>query len=104
MNPGDPAAESAANKFHPLAIAVPLHVAGEILGAKRSKLYDLLGAGKLKAVKHGKLVMVLVDSIREYQASWPVATFAKPRARDIPAEPNRNIRRRRRNRAAQVTG
>ena len=46
---------------------------------KRSKLYDLLGAGKLRAVKHGKLVMVLVDSIREYQASWPVAKFAPPK-------------------------
>ena len=90
--------------FHPLMVSVPLRVAGEVLHVGRSKLYDLLGAGKLRAVKDGTRVMVLIDSIKAYQATLPVAKFAPPKARDIPAEPNRNIRRRRRNRTAQVTG
>ncbi len=59
--------------------SVPLLVAGEILHMGRSKLYDLLGEGKLQAVKDGTRVMVTVESIKQYQASLPPATFARPK-------------------------
>jgi hypothetical protein len=67
--------------LHPLATTVPLRVAGQILHVGRSKLYDLLGLGKLKAVKDGPKVMVLVQSIKDYQQSLPVAKFAPPKSR-----------------------
>ena len=55
--------------FHFLMHSVPLLIAGEILHMGRSKLYDLLGEGKLQAVKDGTRVMVTVESIKQYQAS-----------------------------------
>ena len=65
--------------LHFLMHSVPLLVAGEILHMGRSKLYDLLGEGKLQAVKDGTRVMVTVESIKQYQASLPPATFARPK-------------------------
>ena len=80
--------------------SVPLRIAGEILHVGRSKLYDLLGAGKLRAVKDGTRVMVLIDSIKAYQATLPVATFAPPRSRVDNLAP---LPRRRRRKAQAVT-
>jgi hypothetical protein len=74
----DLSAVSTAN-FHPLAIAVSIPVAGEILDKGRSTIYELLGLGKLRAVKDGDRTLVLIESIKEYQASLPVGTFAPPR-------------------------
>jgi excisionase family DNA binding protein len=65
--------------LHSLMHSVPLVVAAEILHVGRSKLYDLLGAGKLEAVKDGTRVLVTVESIRRYQASMPRASFAPPK-------------------------
>jgi hypothetical protein len=77
---GELSANSPANPpFHFLVHSVPLLVAGEILHMGRSKLYDLLGEGKLQAVKDGTRVMVTVESIKQYQDSLPPATFARPK-------------------------
>jgi excisionase family DNA binding protein len=65
--------------FHFLIHSVPLLVAGEILHIGRTKIYDLLGEGKLQAVKDGTRVMITVESIKQYQASLPPATFARPK-------------------------
>jgi hypothetical protein len=89
-------AVSTADNFHPLKTTVTLRVAGEILNTKRSKMYDLLGAGLLKAVKDGPRVMVLIDSIKAYQASLPVASFAPPSKLSSAANSAKLPRRRRR--------
>jgi hypothetical protein len=67
----------------------------------RSYVYDLLGEGKLEAVKDGKRTYVLIDSIERYQASilaQPVAKFAPPSPRKGPLS-YQPIRRRRRRKA-----
>jgi hypothetical protein len=74
---------AAPTPFHSLTVAVPLRVAGEILHVGRSKLYELLGAGKLQGVKDGggptSRLMVTVESIKEYQSTYTPAKIAPPR-------------------------
>jgi hypothetical protein len=84
--------------FHPLATGVPVSTCTQILGVGRSKVYNLLGLGKLRAVKADKRVLVLIDSIREYQRSLPPAKFAppKPRQPDSLSKLHAQERRRRR--------
>jgi excisionase family DNA binding protein len=48
-------------------------------GISRSQIYRLLACDKLKAVKHGRTTLVLMDSVREYLASLPPAQFRAPR-------------------------
>jgi excisionase family DNA binding protein len=57
---------------------VPPREAGEILRGSRSTIYRLLASGKLQAVKRGTATLVLMTSIRAYQASLPAATFRPP--------------------------
>ena len=49
-------------------------------GFSRSAAYRLLGAGKLKAVKQGSTTLILGNSIDDYLASLPAATFRPARA------------------------
>jgi hypothetical protein len=58
---------------------VPLPVAGAILHKGRTKIYDLLGKGKLDAVKDGSRTLITIASIRRYQSSLPPATFKPPK-------------------------
>jgi hypothetical protein len=95
----DSSAAPAAHNLHPLTKSVPLRIAGEILHVGRSKLYELLGAGKLAAVKDGPRVMVLIDSIKAYQATLPVASFAPPRPHRFGSLANLHGRGRRRRKA-----
>src|SRR5271169_1198811 len=74
-----PDAIPSVSDFASLMYSVPLRDAGAILHLGRTKLYEMLGSGRLRAVKDGGRVMVLVDSIREYQRSLPQATFAPPK-------------------------
>ena len=46
-----------------------------MIGGSLSTVYRLLGGGQLLAVKRGTAALVLIDSIRAYQASLPRATF-----------------------------
>jgi hypothetical protein len=60
-----------------------------------NKLYELLRAGKLDALKDGNRTMITIESIRRYQAARPKATFLPP----VPSADRReppSIRRRRR--------
>ena len=61
-------------------IAVPIAEAVTFSGMSRSAVYRELGTGKLRAVKSGSRTLVLVESIREYLASLPPATFRSARA------------------------
>jgi hypothetical protein len=54
--------------------AVPVPEARRLLGNKsRSQLYEDLSAGKLDAVKDGSKTLIVLASIRRYQASLPPA-------------------------------
>jgi excisionase family DNA binding protein len=58
-------------------IAVPPLKAAMLIGGSRSTVYRLLAAGKLRAVKRGGATLVLTNSIYEYMASLPPATFGR---------------------------
>jgi excisionase family DNA binding protein len=49
-------------------------------GWGRSKTYQLLGEGKLKAVKMGRRLLILVDSCDAVVAALPQATFKPTRS------------------------
>lgn len=58
---------------------VPLPVAGAILHKGRTKIYELLGEGKLDARRDGKRTLITIESIRRYQSSLPPITFKPPK-------------------------
>jgi hypothetical protein len=45
-------------------------------------MYDLIGAGKVQAVKRGTRTLLVVESLRTYAASLPPAQVAVPRQRE----------------------
>jgi excisionase family DNA binding protein len=59
--------------IQPLALPVPQ--AAAFAGISRSELYRRLAAGDLCAVKVGKRTLILTESLREFVASLPRATF-----------------------------
>lgn len=52
-------------------IAHPIPDAAKISGQSRTRIYNLLSEGKLRAVKSGKRTLILAASLREYVASLP---------------------------------
>lgn len=48
---------------------------GVLLGIRKTTVYELLGKGKLEAVKCGRRTLVRVASIEAYSASLPKAVF-----------------------------
>lgn len=44
-------------------------------GLSRSEIYRLLTSGKLSAVKSGRSTLIVMDSVVQYLASLPLATF-----------------------------
>ena len=54
-------------------------MAGKLIGGSRSEVYRLLRAGRLRAVKRGVSILVLVDSLHEHIASLPPAVFGADR-------------------------
>ncbi len=59
-------------------IAYQIKDAVKASGLTRSEIYRRLAAGDLKAVKNGKRTLILTESIRDYLASLPAATFRPP--------------------------
>ncbi len=59
-------------------VAVPIKGVEPLYGFTRSETYRRLAAGDFKAVKNGKRTLVLTESIRNYLASLPPATFRPP--------------------------
>jgi hypothetical protein len=86
---------AAVSTVHPLAISVSIADTGKILNRSRASVYVMLGDGKLTAVKDGSRTMVLIDSIKAYQASLPVASFTptKPRSENPAKLPRRRRRK-----------
>ena len=64
--------------FHPLRTSVPKREAQHVLNIGKTKLHDLLGEGKLDAVKNGPRTEITIESIKRYQASMQRATFKPP--------------------------
>jgi hypothetical protein len=56
-------------------VAIPIKRVEPIYGFTRSETYRRLAAGDFRAVKNGKRILVLVESIKNYLASLPAATF-----------------------------
>jgi hypothetical protein len=56
--------------------------AARLIGGSRSEVYRLLRQSRLRAVKRGATLLVLVDSIYEHMASLPPATFARRQQND----------------------
>jgi excisionase family DNA binding protein len=54
--------------------------AARLIGGSRSEVYRLLRQCRLRAVKRGASLLVLMDSIHEHMASLPPATFGADRA------------------------
>jgi hypothetical protein len=62
------------------AITAPIAKAVEISGISRSQMYRDLAAGKIKAVKSGRSILIVMDSLRAHLARLPTATFRAPAA------------------------
>jgi excisionase family DNA binding protein len=63
----------------PILVSVPQ--ASQMLGRGVSTIYDLIGAGKIRAVKSDGRTLVVVVSLHEYAATLPPAKIAPPRNR-----------------------
>lgn len=50
--------------FEPLAVKIP--VAVQISGIGRTKLYELIGNGRIETVKVGRATLVIVASLRRF--------------------------------------
>lgn len=64
-------------------LLVPVKQACAIIGRGQSALYELIGAGKIRAVKSDRRTLVVVESLHEYVASLPPAKIAPPRNRSF---------------------
>jgi hypothetical protein len=71
-------ADNPSLNFDFLIFSVPKPVAQRALNIGKTKLHDLLGEGRLDAVKNGPRTEITVESIRRYQASMPRAMFKPP--------------------------
>lgn len=49
-------------------LLLPVEEAGEVLGLKRSKMYELISEGKIESVKIGKSRRIPVDALEAYVA------------------------------------
>jgi excisionase family DNA binding protein len=66
-------------EVNPILVSLPQ--ASQMLGRGVSTIYDLIGAGKIRAVKSDGRTLVVVESLHEYADSLPKATVAPPRKR-----------------------
>jgi excisionase family DNA binding protein len=66
-------------EVEPILCSVPNACA--IIGLGMSGLYELIGAGKIVAVKSGTRTLIRVDSLHKYANGLPSAKVAPPRHR-----------------------
>ena len=64
-----------------MPILVPVKQACTMIGRGQSAIYELIGGGKIRAVKSDGRTLIVVDSLREYAKSLPPAKVAPPRKR-----------------------
>jgi hypothetical protein len=68
-------------EVEPILCAVPQGC--QMLGIGTQGMYDLIGAGLVKAVKRGTRTLIVVASLKEYAATLPPAVVAPPRKRKL---------------------
>jgi hypothetical protein len=73
--------EAALNQVPATPILVPVKHAAAMIGRGVQAIYDLMGAKKIRGVKSDGRTLIVVDSLREYAASLPVAKISPPRKR-----------------------
>jgi hypothetical protein len=65
--------------FPPILVSIPQ--ASAMIGRGVQAVYDLIGLGKIQAVKSDGRTLVVVASLHAYAASLPPAVIAPPRQR-----------------------
>jgi hypothetical protein len=73
--------EAAVNGLSLPPILVSIPQASAMIGRGTQAIYDLIGGGKIRAVKSDGRTLVDVDSLREYAKTLPAAKIAPPRNR-----------------------
>jgi excisionase family DNA binding protein len=66
-------------EVNPILVSVPQ--ASQMLGRGVSTIYELIGSGKIRAVKSDARTLIVVESLHEYAASLPPAKVRPPRNR-----------------------
>ncbi len=59
-------------------ITAPLAKAIAVSGISRSQMYRELAAGRIRALKSGRSLLIDMDSLRAHIASLPAASFRAP--------------------------
>ena len=73
--------KSAISKLELPPILVSIPHAAAMLGRGINAIYDLIGAGEIRAVKSDSRTLIVIESLREYAASLPAAKVSPPRHR-----------------------
>jgi hypothetical protein len=73
--------EAAMNELSLPPILVSIPQASAMIGRGTQAIYDLIGGGKIRAVKSDGRTLIVVESLREYAASLPLAKVRPPRNR-----------------------
>jgi hypothetical protein len=60
-------------------LSVTIHAASQITGEPRTKIYEGLKTGKLKAKKSGRRTLILYGSLQQYIADLSDAKFTPPK-------------------------
>jgi hypothetical protein len=63
----------------PILVSIPQ--ACQMIGRGTQAIYDLIGGGKIRAVKSDGRTLIVVESLREYADSLPPAKISPPRNR-----------------------
>lgn len=66
-------------EVEPILCSVPQGC--QMLGIGTQGMYDLIGAGLVKAVKRGTRTLVVVESLKAYARELPPAVVAAPKPR-----------------------
>ena len=73
--------EAAVNELSLPPILVSIPQACAMIGRGTQAMYDLIGAGKIRAVKSDGRTLIVVQSLHDYAASLEPAKVAPPRNR-----------------------
>ena len=71
-------------EVEPILCSVPQGC--QMIGIGTQGMYDLIGAGLIKAVKRGTRTLLVVASLKTYAKSLPAAIIAPPRKRKTQRE------------------
>jgi hypothetical protein len=75
--------KSAVSKLELPPILVSIPHAAAMIGRGVNAIYDLIGGGKIRAVKSDGRTLVVVESLHQYADGLPEAKVAPPRNRRI---------------------